>query len=106
MKNDNTKVARFAAQARIPGKGAPGAANPVEVELDVALLAAAPVAVLALELDVVEGTPNSSPVRVPTVVNTRALVLVARPVAGGYASQNVSKRVMTASVSGSRVPLV
>ena len=99
MKNDSTKVARLAAQARIPGKGAPGAASPVEVDVDVALLAAAPEAVLALELEVAEGTPNPSPVRVPTVVNTRALVLVAKPVAGGYASQKVSKRVMTASVS-------
>ena len=103
MKNDSTKVARLAAQARNPGKGVPGAAKAVEVEVDVALLAAAPDAVLAVELDVAEVTPNPSPVRVPTVVNTRALVLVARPVAGGYASQKVSKRVMTASVSGSRV---
>ena len=73
----------MAAQASNPGKGVPGAAKPVEVELDVALLAAAPDAVLAVELDVAEVTPNPSPVRVPTVVNTRALVLVAMPVAGG-----------------------
>ncbi len=101
MKNDKTKVAKLAAHASNPGRGAPGAAKPVEVEveLDVALLAAAPVAELALELEVDEGTPNSSPVRVPTVVNTRAPVLLVVPVTGGYASQKVAKRVMTARVS-------
>ncbi len=79
MKKDRKTVMRLAAQARIPGNGAPGTARPVEAEVEVAEVEAALMGVFPPELEVVvdAGSPNAPPVPVPTVVNTRAPVLVA-----------------------------
>ena len=103
MKNERMNVAKLANQAKNPGTASPGAARPLDDEVvEVpALPAASRVAlVAAVEVAVVEGSANPSPVRVPAVVNTKAEALVLGP----KSSQMDSRRVMTGVCQDHNLP--